>query len=72
MTLLLPGILLLPDTAFRQEHGVGITMMSISGLNCHGLLTHCVRFAPAGHPSNGDTRYRCVFRAIVTGDFAKA
>lgn len=46
------------DTAFRQHHGVGITIMSISELIPHGLLTHCVRFAPASHPANGNTRYR--------------
>jgi hypothetical protein len=47
-----------PDTAFRTENGVGIAMRSISELNPHGLLTHCVRFAPASHPANGNTRYR--------------
>ena len=33
-------------------------MRSISELNPHGLLTPCVRFAPASHPTNGNTRYR--------------
>ena len=47
-----------PDTAFRAANGVGIAMRSISELNPHGLLTHCVRFAPASHPANGNTRYR--------------
>jgi hypothetical protein len=47
-----------PDTAFRQCDGVGIAMRSISELNSHGLLTHCVRFAPASYPTNGNTRYR--------------
>jgi hypothetical protein len=30
----------------------------ISGLNHRDLLTHCVRFAPASHPTSGNTRYR--------------
>jgi hypothetical protein len=47
-----------PDTAFRPANGVGIATRSISELNPHGLLTHCVRFAPASHPANGNTRYR--------------
>src|SRR5262245_44868917 len=47
-----------PDTAFRQQHGVGITIRPISELIPHGLLTRCVRFAPAGRPTNGNTRYR--------------
>jgi len=47
-----------PDTAFRAANGVGIAMRSISELNPHGLLTRCVRFAPASHPANGNTRYR--------------
>jgi len=47
-----------PDAAFRPAKGVGIAMRSISELNPHGLLTHCVRFAPASHPTNGNTRYR--------------
>ena len=47
-----------PDAAFRAANGVGIAMRSISELNPHGLLTHCVRFAPASHPANGNTRYR--------------
>src|ERR1700674_1322117 len=47
-----------PDTAFRTENGVGIAMRSISELNPHGLLTRCVRFAPASHPANGNTRFR--------------
>jgi hypothetical protein len=47
-----------PDTAFRSENGVGIAIRPISGLNHRDLLTHCVRFAPASHPTNGNTRYR--------------
>ena len=47
-----------PDAAFRAANGVGIAMRSISELNPRGLLTHCVRFAPASHPANGNTRYR--------------
>ncbi len=47
-----------PDTAFRAANGVGIAMRSISELNPHGLLTHCVPFAPASHTANGNTRYR--------------
>ena len=47
-----------PDTAFRPANGVGIAMRSISELIPHGLLTHCVRFAPASHPTNGNTRCR--------------
>src|ERR1700674_2122249 len=47
-----------PDTAFRTENGVGIAMRSISELNPHGLLTRCVRFTPASHPVNGNTRFR--------------
>jgi hypothetical protein len=47
-----------PDTAFRAANGVGIAMRSISELNPRGLLTHCVRFASASHPTNGNTRYR--------------
>jgi hypothetical protein len=45
-------------TAFRSEHGVGIAIRPISGLNHRDLLTHCVRFASASHPTNGNTRYR--------------
>ena len=47
-----------PDTAFRQLHGVGITIRPISELIPHGLLTRCVRFAPASHPTNGNTHCR--------------
>ena len=47
-----------PDTAFRTENGVGIAIRPISGLNHRDLLTHCVRFASASHPTNGNTRYR--------------
>ena len=47
-----------PDTAFRAANGVGIAMRSISELNPRGLLTRCVRFAPASHPTNGNTRCR--------------
>jgi hypothetical protein len=47
-----------PDTAFRPENDVGITTRPISGLNHRDLLTHCVRFASASHPTNGNTRYR--------------
>src|SRR3984893_16077428 len=46
------------DTAFRTENGVGIAIRPISGLNHRDLLTHCVRFAPASHPTNGNTRCR--------------
>lgn len=46
------------DTAFRQENGVGITIRPISELVPHGRLTRCVRFAPASHPANGNTRFR--------------
>ena len=42
-----------PDTAFRQRKDVGITIKPISELIPHGLLTHCVRFAPASHAANG-------------------
>src|SRR5215831_11448587 len=31
---------------------------TISELNLHGLLPHCVRFAPTSRPVNGNTRYR--------------
>ena len=47
-----------PGTAFRQQNGVGITIRPISELIPHGLLTRCVRFASAGRPTNGNTRYR--------------
>jgi len=48
-----------PDTAFRQANSVGIrNEETISELNPHGLLPYCVRFAPASHPANGNTRYR--------------
>jgi len=47
-----------PDTASRPAKGVGIAMRSISELNPHGLLAHCVRFAPASHLTNGNTRCR--------------
>jgi hypothetical protein len=47
-----------PDAAFRLQHGVGIAMRSISELIPRGLLTRCVRFAPASHPANGNTRCR--------------
>jgi hypothetical protein len=47
-----------PDAAFRSENGVGIAIRPISGLNHRDLLTHCVRFAPASHPTNGNTRCR--------------
>jgi hypothetical protein len=46
------------NTVFRQPKGVDIAMRSISELNPHGLLTHCVRFAPTSCPVNGNTRYR--------------
>ncbi len=46
------------NTVFRHQKGVDITIRHISGLNSHGLLTHCVRFAPTSHPVNGNTRYR--------------
>src|SRR5438045_3204528 len=44
-----------PDTAFRTENDVSIAIRPISGLNHRDLLTHCVRFAPAIHPTNGNT-----------------
>src|SRR5215831_2012060 len=47
-----------PDAAFRLVNGVGVTISRISELNLHGLLPHCVRFAPTSHPVNGNTRYR--------------
>jgi hypothetical protein len=47
-----------PDTAFRQRNGVGITIRPISELITRGLLTCCVRYAPASHPTDGNTRYR--------------
>ena len=46
------------DAAFRNQNNVGIAIRPISGLNHRSLLTHCVRLAPAGHPANGNTRYR--------------
>ena len=42
-----------PDAAFRLLNGVGITIRPISELIPRGLLTRCVRFAPASHPTNG-------------------
>jgi len=47
-----------PDAAFHHQHGVGITIKANFGADPHGLLTHCLRFAPASHPTNGKTRYR--------------
>jgi hypothetical protein len=47
-----------PDTAFHPENGVGIAIRPISGLHHRDLLIHCVRFAPASHPTNGNTRFR--------------
>src|SRR5215471_3042825 len=42
-----------PDTAFHLRYGVGITIRPISELFPRGLLTRCVRFAPASRPTNG-------------------
>ena len=53
-----PRLPALPDAAFRAANGVGIAMRSISELNPRGLLTRCVRFAPASRPTNGNTRCR--------------
>jgi hypothetical protein len=47
-----------PGTAFRSHNSVGVHHDSISELNLRGLLPCCVRFAPTGHPVNGNTRYR--------------
>jgi len=48
-----------PGAAFRQANGVGIRNdETFSELNLHGLLPRCVRFAPASHPANGNTRFR--------------
>ena len=47
------------DTAFRQANGVGIRNdETLSELNPHGPLPHCLRFAPTSHPVNGKTRFR--------------
>src|SRR5271169_2256935 len=46
------------DPAATGRPAYRIAMRSISELNPHGLLTHCVRFAPVSHPTNGNTRYR--------------
>jgi len=61
-----------PDTAFRQQHGVGITIRPISELIPHGLLTRCIRFAPASHPTNGNTRYRPARYGFDRAGFAPA
>src|SRR5207247_2307792 len=37
---------------------VGVRHDLISELNLRGLLPCCVRFAPTGHPVNGNTGYR--------------
>ncbi len=47
-----------PDAAFRWLNGVGIAIIKDFGADPHGLLTRCVRFAPASRPANGNTRYR--------------
>ena len=47
-----------PGTAFRSHNSVGVRHDSISELNLRGLLPCCVRFAPTGHPVNGNTCYR--------------
>jgi hypothetical protein len=47
-----------PGTAFRSHNSVGVRHDSISELNLRGLLPCCVRFAPTGHPVNGNTGYR--------------
>src|SRR6202790_4501768 len=47
-----------PGTAFRSHNSVGVRHDSISELHLRGLLPCCVRFAPTGHPVNGNTRYR--------------
>jgi hypothetical protein len=47
-----------PGTAFRSHNSVGVRHDSISELNLRSLLPCCVRFAPTGHPVNGNTGYR--------------
>src|ERR1700731_2520524 len=47
-----------PGTAFRSHNSVGVRHDSISELNLRSLLPCCVRFAPTGHPVNGNTCYR--------------
>src|SRR6266852_168512 len=47
-----------PGTAFRSHNSVGVRHDSISELNLRALLPCCVRFAPTGHPVNGNTGYR--------------
>jgi len=56
-----PYVLTLP--AVRVQPSARITASasatgSISELNLRGLLPCCVRFAPTGHPVNGNTCYR--------------
>src|SRR6202022_1042049 len=56
-----PYVLTLP--AVRVQPSARITASasapgSISELNLRGLLPCCVRFAPTGHPVNGNTGYR--------------
>src|SRR5882672_12051884 len=47
-----------PGTAFRSHNSVGVRHDSISELNLRGLLPCGVRFAPTGHPVDGNTGYR--------------
>jgi hypothetical protein len=42
----------------RSQAYIGVRHDSISELNLRGLLPCCVRFAPTGHPVNGNTGYR--------------
>ena len=53
-----PRIIGRPDAAFRLVNSVGIAISRFSELNLRGLLPCCVRFAPTGHPVNGNTGYR--------------
>ena len=53
-----PRIIGRPDAAFRLVNSVGIAISRFSELNLRGLLPCCVRFAPTGHPVNGNTCYR--------------
>src|SRR6266851_3466005 len=46
-----------PGTAVRSHNSVGVRHDSISELNLRGLLPCCVRFAPTGHPVDGNTGY---------------
>ena len=42
------------------------------GADPRGLLTRCVRFAPASHPANGNTRYRRARYGFGRAGFAPA